>query len=223
MLRLPDPTAAVLFDLDGTLIDSEPLHWLTAQEVLAARGLAPDDVPEPAPGWGELEFWEGVRRDFGWRVSAATLAGERTERLVALVSTRPLAPRPGATELLATIDGRGLPRWIVSASPRPQVEALLAAVGLGAFAGIVSGHEDVPRSKPWPDPYLAAARRAGAAPAACVAIEDSATGLASAVAAGTFALVVPSQPIDAAARAGARGVFKSLARLVPLFRGGVSR
>jgi HAD superfamily hydrolase (TIGR01509 family) len=103
----------------------------------------------------------------------------------------PVEWMPGAQRLLAEVAAAGVPRALVSSSRRPVVDAVLDAVGRELLPVTVSG-DDVQRTKPHPDPYLLAARRLGVDPRACVALEDSATGAASARAAGCVTVVVPS-------------------------------
>jgi HAD superfamily hydrolase (TIGR01509 family) len=98
---------------------------------------------------------------------------------------------PGAEQLLAEAEAAGLPRALVSSSLRVVVDAVLDAIGRDHFAVTVSG-DDVERLKPFPDPYLLAARGLGVAPEDCVAFEDSETGATSARAAGCVTVVVPS-------------------------------
>ncbi len=188
------PPAAVLFDLDGTLVDSEALHARSALEVLAEAGVR--DLGEEAlagyVGWPELPFWEDLRRRFGLQAGAAELAARRTTRLLELFRDRGARPLPGARSLLEALERAGIPCAVASSSPRAQLEAALEGAGLRSFLKVlVSGHEDVPRSKPHPDCYLEAARRLGVESERCLAVEDSATGARAAREAGCFVVLVP--------------------------------
>ncbi|MCF3964682.1 HAD family hydrolase, partial [Streptomyces fuscigenes] len=100
--------------------------------------------------------------------------------------------RPGAGPLLAALRAAEVPFALVSASPREVVDAVVAGALAGAGFAFTVSAEDTVRTKPHPDPYLAAAERLGVAPGACVAVEDSPDGTASARAAGCAVLVVPS-------------------------------
>ncbi len=100
-------------------------------------------------------------------------------------------PRPGALALLAELRDARVPTALVSASPRRVVDMVLGTIGRDWFA-VTLAAEDTPRTKPAPDPYLAAAARLGLDPAVCVAVEDTPTGVASASAAGCAVLAVPS-------------------------------
>ncbi len=214
---LPDRIDAFLLDLDGTLVDTEPLHWLTAKRVLEELGVPCDDPAlEPAPGWGELELWCAMRERFRLAPSGAELAQRRTDALVAALAGATLEPLPGAIPLLEALDRQRIPRLIVSASPRDQVAAILGASGLAprfAEQGWVSGHEDAAASKPAPDPYRVAARRLGVAIGHCVAVEDSLTGMTSALAAGAHTVVVPSRDREHPGFSRAQARFDSLVGL----------
>lgn len=98
---------------------------------------------------------------------------------------------PGAARLLAELSGHSVPTALVSASHRRIIDRVLRSLGAEHFTLTVAGDE-VPRTKPHPDPYLLAARRVGADPARCAVVEDTATGVAAAEAAGCRVVAVPS-------------------------------
>jgi HAD superfamily hydrolase (TIGR01509 family) len=186
-----DPNAAVLFDMDGLLIDSEPL-WLEAETAIMARLGA---------SWTEKD-------------QAALLGGslKRTVRYLLAKATRPAPPelvgdwlmsditervrrdgvpvRPGARELLASVRRAGLPHALVTSSEHDFMEAVLASTGM-RFDVLVCA-EDVTATKPDPEPYLLAAKLVGMPPGDCFALEDSPNGVASAEAAGCQVFAVPS-------------------------------
>jgi HAD superfamily hydrolase (TIGR01509 family) len=186
---LPFPPDAVVFDLDGVLVDSERV-WARAEADTVAE-LGGTYTPELSA----LLYGRGHRD--GGRILAERLGGEAeqiADRLLAHALAgmrRGLDPLPGARELVASLRGR-TPVALASNSARTVVETALAAVGLdGCFDAAVCG-EDVERPKPAPDPYLAACRALGRAPARTVAVEDSPVGVASAKAAGLYTVGVPS-------------------------------
>ncbi|MFI2764196.1 HAD-IA family hydrolase [Streptomyces echinatus] len=187
------PLQAVLFDMDGTLVDTERLWW-EAVEQAAGRPLTEADQPDvlgrpvehtaawlgASTGRPEAELAAVLHRDFAERVRTG------------------IVPRPGALELLDALAAAGVPAALVTASPRAVADVVLDALGAGRFAASVTA-DDTARTKPDPDPYLAACRALGVEPAACVAVEDTETGVASAEAAGCAVLAVPSlAPIGAA-------------------------
>jgi HAD superfamily hydrolase (TIGR01509 family) len=194
----PRANTAVLFDMDGLLVDSEPL-WLQAETAIMAR-LGAD--------WTEKD-------------QAALLGGslDRTVRYLLAKATRPAPPelvgewlmsditervrrggvpvRPGARELLASVEKAGMPRGLVTGSERGFMEAVLASTGM-RFDVLVCA-EDVTAPKPDPEPYLLAAKLVGVHPGDCFALEDSPNGVAAAEAAGCRVFAVPSLlPIPAA-------------------------
>ncbi len=217
----PRPLAGVLLDLDGTLVDTEPLHFTTTRDILAGYGVSftmADFLPYV--GWSEEPFWSDLGRRYRLPDPPAILVAERTRRLRALLRDRALEPMPGAEELLTLLAEVGLPAAVASSSPRQQIAAMLAASGLDRWIRHWrSGHEDVARGKPAPDVYLAAARDLGVAPGSCLAVEDSGTGVQSARAAGCFVVGIPcpSHP-DEAGLAAADLRLDSLAELPPLLR-----
>ncbi|MFD4018322.1 HAD family hydrolase [Streptomyces sindenensis] len=198
-MSAPAP-AAVLFDMDGTLVDTEVLWWETAHEVAAGLGhrLTDADAPEVvgravADTAAHLIAVTGGTAD-GLPAVAAELTGSFRRKVDAGAPQR-----PGAAALLAALERHRVPFALVSASPRSVVDAVVAgALAEAAFAFTLSA-DDTVRTKPHPDPYLAAATRFGVPAAACVAVEDSPDGTASAHAAGCAVLVVPSLlPVDPA-------------------------
>ncbi|MGW6973103.1 MULTISPECIES: HAD family hydrolase [unclassified Streptomyces] len=183
--------AAVLFDMDGTLVDTEVLWWRTTEETAAALGhaLTDADAPEVVGRAVEDTAAHLVRVTGGGdpvRVGAAL-----TEDFLRRV--RAGAPmRAGAQRLLTALTTEGVPFALVSASPRVVVDSVLDGPLAHVPFALTLSADDTARTKPHPDPYRAAAQRLGLEPAACVAVEDSPDGAASAEAAGCGVLVVPS-------------------------------
>ncbi|MGW2701914.1 HAD-IA family hydrolase [Streptomyces sp. NPDC001340] len=188
------PLQAVLFDMDGTLVDTERLWWEAVEQV-AGRALSEADQPEV--------LGRAVEHTAAWLAAGATgrtetdLAADLHREFADRVRTG-IVPRPGALDLLDALAAAGVPTALVTASPRAVADVVLDALGAGRFAVSVTA-DDTARTKPAPDPYLAACRALGVDPAACVAVEDTETGVASAEAAGCAVLAVPSlAPIGAA-------------------------
>ncbi|MFD3482541.1 HAD family hydrolase [Streptomyces sp. NPDC058665] len=183
--------AAVLFDMDGTLVDTETLWWEAAAEVADGLGhrLSDADAPEVvgravADTAAHLVRVTGAPRP---DAVAADLTGSFLRRVEAGAP-----PRPGACRLLAALEQAGVPFALVSASPRSVVDSVVAGSLADVGFAFTLSADDTVRTKPYPDPYRAAAERFGAATGACVAVEDSPDGTASAEAAGCPVLVVPS-------------------------------
>ncbi|MFF9011449.1 HAD-IA family hydrolase [Streptomyces sp. NPDC014870] len=208
---------AVLLDMDGTLVDTEALWWRTARVVAEGLGHPLTDADTAAVVGRCVEdtavhLWRtsGTGRPLG-AVVAELDAGFLTavqEEATAL---------PGALELLGTLRDMGIPAALVTASPRPVVESVLKLLGTESFQVTVTA-DDVDRTKPHPEPYLAAARALGVDPASCLAVEDSPVGIAAAEAAGCRVVAVPSLfPVEAAP---GRRVLTGLQELVELLRAG---
>jgi HAD superfamily hydrolase (TIGR01509 family) len=184
-------TAAVLFDMDGLLIDSEPL-WLEAETAVMARlGAGWTEEDQAQLLGGSLERTVRYLLGKATRPVPADLVGEW---LMADITERvrqdgvPL--RPGARELLTAVAAAGLPSALVTSSERSFMDAVLASTRL-RFDVLVCA-EDVTVTKPDPEPYLLAAKLIGVPPGDCSALEDSPNGVAAAEAAGCRVFVVPS-------------------------------
>ena len=188
---MPPSPAAVLWDMDGTLIDTEPF-WFAAEIELVGRsgGIWTHEQALSLVGSG-LRDGAKVLQAHGVDMTVEEIVAWQTafvtDRLVA-----PLPWRPGALALLSAIREAGVPTALVTMSERRMAEAVAAAVPFGGFDLIVAG-DDVARPKPHPEAYLRAAELLGVDPAACVAIEDSPPGLAAAVASGAASIGVPHQ------------------------------
>jgi HAD superfamily hydrolase (TIGR01509 family) len=182
---------AVLFDMDGLLVDSEPLWFEAERSVMSRLGGSWAAADQRELIGGSLAQTVGYMRSRARRPAppgqiASWLLGTMTE----LVAAGRVPLMPGAAELLASLDAAGIPRGLVTSAQRQIMTAVLASTGL-AFAVTVCG-EDVRVGKPGPEPYRRAAALLGERPGQCVALEDSPNGVASALAAGCPVIAVPS-------------------------------
>jgi HAD superfamily hydrolase (TIGR01509 family) len=186
---------AVLFDMDGTLVDSEKLWSLGLAELaIELGGELSADARAAMVGTNMATSMGILFADLGRPGGPADLtAGRRwlEGRMAELFATA-LPWQPGAAELLAEVRAAALPTALVTATRRSLVEVALITLGRHHFDVVVAGDE-VRNSKPHPEPYATAAAALGVAAADCLAIEDSPTGLASALAAGCRVLVVPAE------------------------------
>ncbi|WP_264176757.1 HAD family hydrolase [Agilicoccus flavus] len=182
--------AAVLWDMDGTLVDTEP-YWIEQEHRLVERfgGTWTEADAHSLVGNPLLVSAEYIRAHTPVTLTPLEIVDELQSGVIAALSRR-LPWRPGARELLAELGDLGVPCALVTMSWRPMVDALVATLPDGVFAAIVTGDE-VTRGKPDPEPYLTAAAALGVDIGDCVAIEDSSTGSASALAAGARTIVVP--------------------------------
>jgi beta-phosphoglucomutase len=176
-MTTPAPRA-VLWDMDGTLVDTGDLHLVAWHETLAPLGRA--------YGPAEHEACFGMRNDAILRrlldpaiddASIARIAGEKEHRFRALAAARGLTPLPGVLSFLRALRAAGFRQAIASSAPPDNVTAIVAAAGFeGLFDAMASG-EHVPNGKPAPDLFLHAARLVDVSPARCIVVEDAAVGV----------------------------------------------
>lgn len=195
-LTLPQ---AVLLDMDGTLVDTEP-YWMAAEHELTARhGVTWTHEDALGLVGNPLTVSAKVLHDAGVAMEQADIV----DWLVAAVKTRiehTVPWRPGMLDLLASLKDAGVPCAIVTMSYRELAEGVAAGVPEGTFATIVPGDE-VTHGKPHPEPYLTAAQRLGVDVTGCVAVEDSPVGISSALASGARTIGVEAV-VPVAARPG---------------------
>jgi HAD superfamily hydrolase (TIGR01509 family) len=182
---------AVLFDMDGLLVDSEPLWFEVETEVMTRLGGTWTEADQEALLGSSLD------RSVRYFLERAALPADPAEvgewmisGIVAKVRDRGVTIMPGAAELVAGVAASGLPYALVTSSQRRFVDAVLARTGL-RFPVMVCGN-DVTRGKPNPEPYLLATRRLCVPPSHCLVLEDSITGVTAAEAAGCFVVAVPT-------------------------------
>ena len=176
---------AVAWDIDGTLIDSEPLHQRALVKASAALGADLSDLdPEAFRGVHALDIWRALKPRF----PADTLFNTWIAAIEGyyVVHAGELEPIPGALEAMRALAMRGVAQACVSNSGRKIVEANIKALGIGEMIAFSLSLDDVSFGKPDPEPYREAARRLGAEPQATVAVEDSGAGARSARAAGLY-------------------------------------
>jgi HAD superfamily hydrolase (TIGR01509 family) len=183
---------SVVFDLDGTLVDSEPHYFEAGRQVLAEHGV-------PGFTWADHERYVGIstletvtlwKRKYGLEATVDELLAAKNRRYLDLArtSTRAYPQMRAFVELLAA---EGVPMAVASGSSREAITAVLAGTGLDTHLRTVVSADEVDRGKPAPDVFLEAARRLGAAPGDCVVLEDAAPGAAAAHAAGMRCIAIP--------------------------------
>jgi len=182
--------AAVLWDMDGTLVDTEP-YWFEAEfELAAAHGFHWSEAQALAMVGNPLPVSAaGIIEEFGLDATPEQIVDQLLDAVVERIE-RVVPFRPGALELLTELVEHGIPCGLVTMSYRRFVAPVLSALPEGTFATVVTG-ETVEQGKPHPEAYLTAAANLGVRAGDCVAIEDSDPGAASAAAAGCAVLVVP--------------------------------
>jgi beta-phosphoglucomutase len=184
-------TGAVLWDLDGTLVDNEEYHWIAWSDTMAAEGVAIT----------REQFLE----TFGWRNDSIIprflgpgLAPERIqkigddkeERYRALVRSRGVAPLAGVEGWVRRLDAEGWRQAIASSAPRKNIETVMEVLGFNVYFQAFSAAEDVVRGKPDPQVFLVAAERLGVPPERSIVVEDAPAGIEAAHRAGMRAIAV---------------------------------
>jgi HAD superfamily hydrolase (TIGR01509 family) len=207
---------AVVFDLDGVLVDSEPVWEQVRRQVVAEHGGRwTAEAQRRLMGMSTQEWAAYLSADLGVGLPADQVAAVVIERMIARYADH-LPLLPGAGDAVRAM-ARRWPLGLASSSPPVLIDAVLGAAGLRReFAATVST-EQVPRGKPAPDVYLAVAERLGVEPGRCVAVEDSSNGLRSAATAGAQVVAIPHPryPPDPDALGLARLVLTSLTDLGP--------
>lgn len=183
---------SVIFDLDGTLVDSEPNYYEAGRQLLAEHGI-PDFT------WADHERYVGIstletvtlwKREYGLRASVDELLAAKNRRYLDLArtTTRVYPEMRKFVELLAT---ESVAMAVASGSSLEAITAILSGTGLDAHLRTVVSADEVGRGKPAPDVFLEAARRLGVAPGDCVVLEDAAPGAAAAHSAGMRCVAIP--------------------------------
>lgn len=183
---------AAIFDLDGLLVDSEPLWRLAEIEIFGRYGVPlTDDLCRTTKGRVILEVAQHWHRHFGWSgPPPAAVADEVVDRVAFLLADR-VSLKPGARRALAWCRARGLRLAVASSSGHRLIEAAVARHHLRRLFDAVCSADDVAAGKPDPAVLLAAARALAVAPARCVVLEDSVLGARAAAAAGMACVLVP--------------------------------
>ncbi|MGQ5606845.1 MULTISPECIES: HAD family hydrolase [unclassified Streptomyces] len=183
---------SVIFDLDGTLVDSEPNYYEAGRQTLAEYGV--DDFT-----WTDHEGYVGIstqetvadwKRRYGLRAPVEELLAVKNRHYLDLARTSARA-YPEMRKFVELLAGEGVPLAVASGSSPEAISAILARTGLDSLLPTVVSADEVARGKPAPDVFLEAARRLGADPADCVVLEDAAPGAAAAHAAGMRCIAIP--------------------------------
>jgi len=189
----------VLWDLDGTLVDSTDLHWIAWRDTMAAEGVSiTREMFEATFGWKNepiLRRWIGPGAD---TARTRRIADRKERRYRAALRAQGLEPLPGAREWVERLHREGWKQAIASSAPLENIEAVLAVLDLGHdFEAVVSG-DDVKAGKPDPRVFLLAAERLGVAPSRAIVVEDAAAGIEGAPRAGMKSIGVnPKLRLDA--------------------------
>ncbi|MFF4428011.1 HAD family hydrolase [Streptomyces sp. NPDC001513] len=183
---------SVIFDLDGTLVDSEPNYYESGRRTLERHGV-PDFTWEQHArfiGIGTMETLEILKERYGIPAPVEQLLAEQNAAYLELARTR-TEVFPQMRKFVERLYAEGVPMAVASGSSLEAIDAVLAGTGLDALLTTVVSAEEVAHGKPAPDVFLEAARRLGARPADCVVVEDATPGALAAHAAGMGCIVVP--------------------------------
>lgn len=190
-MTLPRPADAVIFDMDGLLLDTERIYSAALMQAASAMGFAmPESFCHSMIGIPSPQCDAMIRRHYGPAFPMTEFSRAYDRHLVALTANG-IPVKAGAAELVTLLAARRMPRAIATSSSRRTVDRHLGRSGLLDHFPIVVTRDDVAHGKPHPDVYLRAAERLGIAAAQCVALEDSHNGIRAAHAAGTMPIMVP--------------------------------
>jgi HAD superfamily hydrolase (TIGR01509 family) len=182
---------AVLWDMDGTLVDTEP-YWLKSEQAFANRHNANWEIgdAEQFIGFSLYDTADLLRKKFNLQNQTdQQIIDELTNGVVEQIEDE-LPFRPGALELLRELREKGIPTALVTMSMSDMANSVVSRIPFKAF-DVVLGGDQVQFGKPHPEPYIRAAEKLGVDPSGCIALEDSKTGLTSAETAGTVAIGIP--------------------------------
>jgi HAD superfamily hydrolase (TIGR01509 family) len=219
MISIPDLSQiqAVVFDMDGTLVDSEGHYcdaYIHAMETFGGS-LTPEDYYQRFAGQTDEAIDRLLHAELEERVDQPTIRRTWAEEYHRLRQAGGVPQLPGAADLLDHFAARGLPMAVASAAGMGDIEVNLELAGIRERFAVLASGEDVPNTKPAPDVYLLAAKRLGVAPERCLAFEDTNSGCRAAIAAGMQSFMVPHQcEADDFVREHAQGIAKSLTEIV---------
>jgi HAD superfamily hydrolase (TIGR01509 family) len=205
---------AIFWDNDGVLVDTERLYYDATRATLATAGMElTEDVYEDLSLRQGLSVFELLRRRGGNEEEIARLRAERDAVYLRLLQERPLVIE-GVEDTLSALHGK-LTMGVVTSAQKVHFDTVHRASGLGRYFDFVLTREDYERSKPDPEPYLAALRHTGFGPDECIVIEDTERGLLSARAAGIRCIAIPNRLIRRGDFSAAHAVLGSVRDVAP--------
>jgi HAD superfamily hydrolase (TIGR01509 family) len=176
---------AVIFDMDGVIVDSEPIHIEIDKKVLKICGInADDEMLRPYIGVSNPDMWKDLKEKHDLPLSVDELIKLQNEIKIKVFSESGLKAIDGIKELLADLKHNNIISAVASSSPRFFIETVLKITGVGGFFKDILSGEEVERGKPFPDVFLRTAQMLKVAPEECIVIEDSENGVKAALAAG---------------------------------------
>jgi len=186
---------AVLFDMDGVLLDSEKLHMEAAKRVLKPYGIEiPENLRLEFMGLSEREYWERLKEKFQSLPSPEILAQKKNRAFWKVIREKDYSAFPGAREILKWLKAQKILLAVVSSTPTPQVKYILRKIGLFPFFDLLVGGEKIKEGKPSPEIYLYTARKLNLSPSDCIVIEDSKNGITAGLRAGMSVIAMRPPP-----------------------------
>jgi beta-phosphoglucomutase family hydrolase len=177
--------SGVIFDLDGVLIDSEPMHCRADNQLLTELGIeTPENYLDRFAGWTDAAMWTAIKADFPIANSIAELKKRQLPIKLKLLQESEFQAMPGAVELLEEIKAGQIPIAIASSSPKLFIAEVLKKIKIEQYFTLIVSGEEVERSKPEPDIFLKAAQLLKVKPSECMVVEDSKSGTLAAKRAG---------------------------------------
>lgn len=168
---------AVIFDLDGTLVDTEPLHKIARDGLLKKLGIFSEELTNNAVGIAKRDFWKKVSKDHSLSLDENQLTVSEFIELVELVKQRKMEPSLGARELLEYLYKKGIKMAIASSSDEFYVEEVLNFLGIRKYFTAICGGDKVERAKPFPDVYVKALDFCGVKNQEALGVDDSTAGM----------------------------------------------
>jgi beta-phosphoglucomutase family hydrolase len=186
---------AVIFDMDGLMIDTERLHHESFKTVLEQHGITP--VPNAmgvihTSGISAEANWEHFKKEYALDADTEELTKAKNDAHLKLLKTK-VEAMPGLLGLLKNLKANGYKVGIASSSIREHIDLVTDRLGIGGFFDAITSGDEVTNGKPAPDIFLKAATKLGAKPAECVVLEDAMNGMRAGKAAGMFVIVVPNE------------------------------
>lgn len=178
----------IIFDMDGVIIDSEPLHHKAERKLLARYGITiTTEELHSFAGKDAFQLLNGFIKRYRLRTDFESFYRQHKENIEETFRTSHI-PKTDAVELIRSLYDKGIPLALASSSHRQLIKLVLERLDLEDFFQVIMAGDEIKRGKPHPDIYIEAARRLGKAPEFCIAIEDSKNGVQSAKDAGCFCI-----------------------------------
>ncbi len=175
---------AVIFDMDGTLVDSEPLHKIARDKVLSRLEIYSDELSDRAFGVAKREYWQKISDEYKLSVNGDEITATEFKEIIDIVKNSGVQKSKGIDELLLRLCERGVKMAVASSSDRVYVEAVINYCGWGKYFSAVVCGDEAKRAKPDPELYLTVLDKLGITAAEAIAVEDSDTGSCAAHSAG---------------------------------------